>query len=299
MLTGIHFLLTYNCTYECDHCFLYSGPHAEGTFTIEKVKTVLRQMKEIKSINSAYFEGGEPFLYYPLLVESLRLAKEMGFDIGIVSNAYWAISKEDAGLWLEPLAKLGLSDLSISDDALHGDEGEDSPAKCALAAARELGIPSDSICIDAPKVVSGGKEWRGEPVVGGDVLFRGRAVDKLAEGLPRRDFAVFDECPHEELKDPSRVHVDPFGLVHVCQGIVIGNVFEKPLKDIVSNYHPESHPIIGPLIRGGPAELARSFGFDTSGGFIDHCHLCFEVRRSLLERFRESLAPRQVYGASE
>ena len=33
MLTGIHFLLTYSCTSECDHCFLYCSPNAKGTFT--------------------------------------------------------------------------------------------------------------------------------------------------------------------------------------------------------------------------------------------------------------------------
>lgn len=34
MLTGIHILLTYTCTRECDHCFLHCGPKQEGTFTL-------------------------------------------------------------------------------------------------------------------------------------------------------------------------------------------------------------------------------------------------------------------------
>jgi MoaA/NifB/PqqE/SkfB family radical SAM enzyme len=294
MLTGVHFLLTYKCVYECDHCFLYCSPSIEGVFTLAQVKAALSQMKEIKSIDTAYFEGGEPFLYYPLMVESLRLAKDMGFKIGIVSNAYWATSKDDALLWLAPLAKIGISDLSVSRDTFHG-ESDEKP-RFAIEAAKELGIPCDSICIEAPKVIHDDKKWQGEPVVGGDVLFKGRAADKLIEGLPRRDYSGFNDCPHEELVSPGRVHLDPFGNVHICQGISIGNINERSLKEIFESYDPKSHPIIGPLLSGGPAQLAREYDIDISAGFVDACHLCFEVRRKLLDRFPEHLTPKQVYG---
>ena len=30
----VHFLLTYQCLYECDHCFLYCGSQADGTITL-------------------------------------------------------------------------------------------------------------------------------------------------------------------------------------------------------------------------------------------------------------------------
>ena len=295
MLTSVHFLLTYKCTYECDHCFLYCSSSADGVFTLEKVKIALEQMKGLRSISSVYFEGGEPFLFYPLMLESIRLARQMGFEIGIVTNGFWGISKDDAELWLKPLAEIGISDLSISDDSFHNPDLTDSPARHAIKAAKKLNIPTGSICIEAPRLEHG-KKWEGQPVIGGNVLFKGRAVVKLLEGLPRRPYELFNECPHEDLRNPGRVHLDPFGLVHICQGIVIGNIFKKPLKKIIDDYRPESHPIIGPLLRGGPAELARSLNFDAGVGFVDHCHLCFEVRRSLLNRYPECLAPEQVYG---
>ena len=58
-LTGIHFLLSYQCTYECDHCFLYCGPESEGTFTIEQLRQVFIEIAKVESINKVYFEGGE------------------------------------------------------------------------------------------------------------------------------------------------------------------------------------------------------------------------------------------------
>ena len=33
MITGIHILLSYACTNQCDHCFVFSSPQAKGTFT--------------------------------------------------------------------------------------------------------------------------------------------------------------------------------------------------------------------------------------------------------------------------
>jgi hypothetical protein len=298
MLTGIHFLLTYSCTFECDHCFLYCSPRAEGTFTLAQVREILDQAQDLGSIEWIYFEGGEPFLYYALMLESIRLARQKNFKVGIVTNAYWATSIEDAELWLRPLCEHGIDELSVSDDAFH--QGDDSPntARMAFEAASSLGLPAGSICIEKPVALpaSEGQGRKGEPVVGGDVLFKGRAAEKLVEGLPRRASSEFTECPHEELVHPGRVHVDSYGNVQLCQGICIGNLWEMTLKEIVENYRPEKHPICGPLLKGGPYELARQYGVDYDGSHVDACHLCFLTRKQLLDRFPEQLAPRQVYG---
>lgn len=296
MLKSVHFLLTYQCNFECDHCFLYCAPDSDGVFTIGKVDSALRQMREMDSMKSACFEGGEPFLYYPLLVESLRRARQFGFSATVVTNGYWAVSEEDAELWLKPMAEIGIHDLSVSDDPIHYPEGQENHAKRAFEVAKKLNIPCGSICIEEPKVIRDEKKWRGEPVVGGDVLFKGRSVDKMLGNLPRRTYSVFDECPHEDLEKPGRVHLDPFGNIHLCQGIVIGNIWKKPLKEIMAEYDPESHPVIGPILKGGPAELARKFNFDITPGFVDHCHLCFEIRRGLLDSYPDCLTPKQVYG---
>ena len=66
--------------------------------------------------------------------------------------------------------------------------------------------------------------------------------------------------------------------------------------DLVRAYKPEEHPIVGPLLRGGPAELARAYGVPHEEGYVDECHFCYVVRKALLSRFPEYLAPRQIYG---
>lgn len=296
MLKGIHLLLTYTCNFECDHCFLYCSPRASGTFTLEQIREVLAEAKKLGTVESIYYEGGEPFLYYPIMVEGLRLARDAGFEVGVVTNCYWATAVEDAALWLGPVREAGVDDLSLSDDAFHhGEEEEETPAKRAAQAAARLGMPAGSICIEKPAVMASA-DGKGEPVVGGGALLKGRAAETLTEGLPTRARESFVECEHEELVEPSRVHVDAFGHVQVCQGVSIGNMWETPLSELVAEYDASAHPICGPLSRGGPAELARTHGVELDGAFAAECHYCYLVRRALIDRFPEFLAPRQVYG---
>lgn len=304
MLTGLHFLLTYACNFECDHCFLYCGPHAEGTFTLGQIEAALDQAQQLGTVEIVYFEGGEPFLYYPLLVEGIRLARARSFQAGIVTNSYWATTERDAELWLRPLGALGIADLSVSDDAFHHGAVEDNPAKRALRTAKRLGIPADVICIEQPTVEPGVEKdqalrpasGRGRPVIGGGAMFRGRAVEKLVSGLPTRPWEELAECPYEDLRDPSRVHLDPYGHVHLCQGLTLGNIWETPLQDLVREYRPEEHPLCGPLLEGGPALLAREYAVEHQEGYVDECHLCYSLRLALLDRFPQYLAPRLVYG---
>src|SRR5512140_3573115 len=111
-LTGLHILLTYQCTFECDHCFVWGSPRQRGVFSLEQIDDVLDQARQA-GVGTIYFEGGEPFLYYAILVKSVHRASDMGFRVGIVSNASWAASVRDAAEWLQPLAGR-LSDVTVS-----------------------------------------------------------------------------------------------------------------------------------------------------------------------------------------
>ncbi len=298
MLTGIHVLLTYTCSFECDHCFLYCGPNAPGTFTLEQIRQVLDEALKIGTIEWIFFEGGEPFLFYPVMLEGIKRARDKGFKTGVVTNSYWATSVEDASCWLKPLCELEITHLSISDDAFHYDDEKDSPSKSALKAAQALKIPVGSICIEKPTVTHAADQGsgKGAPVIGGGALFKGRAVEKLTEGLPRRPWEELTECPHEELEHPGRVHVDPYGNVHLCQGLSLGNMWETPLSTLVKNYEAHSHPVCSPLVKGGPALLAKEYDVPHEEEYVDECHLCYLTRLALIERFPHYLAPGQVYG---
>jgi hypothetical protein len=285
-LSGLHLLLTYQCIFECDHCFVWGAPRQQGSMPLRTVELALRQAGEAGGIEWIYFEGGEPFLFYPVLKAGVERAAASGFKVGIVSNAYWATDEEDALRWLEPF-RGKVHDLSISGDLYHGDEIISGGVANASAAAEKLGIPAAVITVGQP----------GEkPKPGVHALrFRGRAATVLAaraNGHPRQEF---DSCAYENLRDPERLHLDPLGNLHVCQGITIGNILRAPLNEICEAYDPETHPICGPLLNGGPLELMQRYGIEAAERYADCCQMCDEARRALRERFPKALAPDQMY----
>jgi len=286
-LSGLHILLTYQCTYECDHCFVWGSPRQTGTLTIEQIEDILHQAKDA-GVTSIYFEGGEPFLYYAVLNKAVHMAANMGFSAGIVSNAYWANSVADATEWLRPFVGR-LSDLSVSSDLYHCEKCLGERPQNAVVAAKWLGIPTGVISIAQPESAEHSQ---------GEIMYRGRAAEKLASRAPSHPWEGFDACPHEDLVEPGRVHLDPLGNLHICQGIVIGNLFEKPLKQICQEYDVDSHPICGLLHSGGPAALVTEYNLPHASRYADACHLCYNARENLRVRFPEILAPDQMYGVT-
>ncbi|MGW8250703.1 MAG: radical SAM protein, partial [Anaerolineales bacterium] len=237
-LSGLHLLLTYQCTFECDHCFAWGSPWQEGTMTLQDIRRVIHQADELGSVEWIYFEGGEPFLYYATLLAGVEMAARAGYKVGLVSNAYWATSLEDAAEWLRPLAAW-VQDLSVSSDLYHYSEKLSRQADYASQTAQALGIPCGVISIAQPDCQAG--DTHGQlPPGESSVCYRGRAAVKLADRASTRPWTGFTECPHEDLRDPGRVHVDPPGNLHICQGISLGNLYQTPLSEICASYNPQA-----------------------------------------------------------
>ncbi len=293
-LNGLHLLLTYQCTFECDHCFVWGSPRQTGVLSLEQIDVILQQARQA-GVESIFFEGGEPFLYYMVMLKGVQMAKEQGFQVGVVTNGYWATTLEDALEWLKPLT--GLDDLTVSSDLYHYSELTSTQAHNVAQAARMLHIPIGTICVGQPEqaetVSSQGQIGDDAPA---QVMYRGRAVQQLVPRARRHAWKQFDRCPHEDLREPGRVHLDPFGNLHVCQGIVIGNLFERSLKELCEQYDADAHPICGPLLEGGPVALVSEYNLPHETGYADACHLCYKARTLLRERFPEILGPDQMYG---
>ncbi len=197
-LTGLHFLLTYQCTFECDHCFAWGSPWQSGAFSLAKIRQALDQAEQLGTITEIYFEGGEPFLYYATLVKAVEEAHRRGFPVGVVSNAYWATTIEDAVEWLRPFAGL-ISDLTVSSDLYHYDELHSRQSRNAAAAAEALGIPLGTICVAQPEALEARATMGQLPAnaadEGSNIMYRGRAVEKLVPARPAAALAEFPRLP--------------------------------------------------------------------------------------------------------
>lgn len=296
MIKSLHIILTYTCPYACDHCFLYCSPERSGVFTLKQLTGLIEEAAGLKQIRSISFEGGEPFLYYGLLHEGIRQVTKAGFDTAVETNCYWATGVEDAKLWLRPLKQAGLTTIEPGDDEFHNDGTGETPGQKAAQAAGELGIKANRICIEKPTTAPRDGQAKGEPVYAGGPKLRGRAAETLVKDLPTRPWTELTQCKMENLRDPGRVHIDPFGNVLVCQGLSIGNYLDTSLADILNNYDPDTHPVCGPLLKGGPAALAKHYNLDHDGQYVDECHFCSALCKSLVDRFPQYLVPRQAHG---
>ena len=199
---------------------------------------------------------------------------------------------------LRPFAGL-IEDLSISNDAYHGSNEEPGNTTITRRAAEKLSIPVDFISITGPDSAD---SCAASPQLNAEdttVCYRGRAAEKLAPLIRHQPWDQFTACPWEDLRQPERVHVDSMGNLHICQGLSIGNLRKTPLKQIMANYDPDTHPVIGPLLNGGPAELVRQFALDHQQDYADACHLCYQSRSKLRGKFPDILTPGQMYGMAK
>ena len=298
MLNAIHALLTYTCPLRCKHCFVYGGPRAKGTYSPGQVSKLIDQASQIDTVEWIYFEGGEPFYYYSHLLRSIKKARLAGFSVGVITNGYFARSEDTAARFLRPLAELGVSELCVSDDIYHYRSTGDTPAKRTLRAARSLGLMTKAVRLDTHASDREG----GQELLGGasrletQLRWRGRAAEKLSPVESLTSWETFTRCPLEEIEHPRRLDIDVYGNVQICQGISIGNLWKSSLASLLEAYRAETHPICGPLVRGGPAMLLQTYQAERTDGYVDACHLCYATRQQLIDRFPDYLAPRLVYG---
>ena len=294
-LTGLHFLVTYRCTYSCDHCFVWGSPDLELTMTIAQLRAAIDAAVDLGTIDTVYFEGGEPTLAYPVVLEAAAYARAAGLDFGLVTNSFWAVSPEDAELWLHPFAALGIADLSVSAYPYAGaDALEDLRLRNAVTAAQRLGLPLGVLEVGACAQLDDLGVACGDAMA---VMYRGRAAVELAPAAAYRPPASLVSCPHEDLLDPGRVHLGADGELQVCQGLSAGNAFRDGLRAVAERYSPTTMPVFRELLAGGPWALARASGLEPQCElYADECHLCYELRSRLRDCFPEILAPAVCYG---
>ncbi len=278
-LSGIHFLITYGCSAECDHCFIWGSPQRSAAMTAAQIDGFLDQVVSLRTVTSVCGEGGESFTEYGALLHFLRRATALGLTAGALTNASWVESRAQAQAGIAELMAAGLTNLGISTDQWHQRSVPVERADLLLAVCGEAGLEAS----------------RMETSLDG-VMFRGRAAERLAPAMPTRAADEFTTCPHERLDAPSRVHLDCYGFLHLCQGLTLGRL---PIPDAVAAYEPAAHPIMHLLLQGGPYALGRhaaNLGFEMAPGYVDACHLCYRAREFLRPRFPDLLAPDEMYG---
>ena len=299
--SGLHLLLTYKCNASCGHCFLSCSPDQKGTMSAEEAEKYIDQAAKIKYVNHLFIEGGEPFLYPDTVRAIIKKATDKGFWVGLLSNGFWAVSDEKAKEVLVPLVEVGLTNLDISTDAWHSEFVPLERAERAVRVAKELDVEAElMVCaggVNESSVLSKLKT-DGFDVTPGRIVCKGRAAVSDICTVEKEPWEKLTGCG-VEFGGGSRVHVGPYGGIHICQGLLAkGDARIQPLKKIFSSFDLKDQPICAALDRGGPAELARwakEYGFKVKDAYADGCQLCFEARRYLQKLFPDEIGPPGIF----
>ncbi len=311
-------LLTDRCPACCEACYLNLPGEEHACMNVETALRIWRELQEASPHGCrVHLTGGEPFTRWSLLIAVARQGSAAGLGPleKVETNGFWARDKALIRERLTALDRAGMKKLSISADPFHQ---QFVPLQRVRLLAR---VAEDLLGPDRVQV-----RWRDWMACGTDTahladkqrqqLFvdwlsrgrdrlNGRAAELLADTLDRVPPEQLAEDCRERLLRNRHVHVSPGGEIWpgVCAGIVIGRtgagmsvagIRERLIRDYADR------PILGRLVRGGPAELlglARETGFQPAAGYAGKCHLCWKIRAHLWKTggFTEELGPACIY----
>jgi pyruvate-formate lyase-activating enzyme len=327
-LKGIDFLLTYNCTSQCAHCCYRSGPGRGGRLTVAEVEGYLRQISH-HPLEWVLLFGGEPFILLDDLAEMIAAVRchTTGRPL-VFTNGYWAYNENVARQKLSRLREAGLDYILFSVDAFHSAFVPVARAALGIRVARELGfatieidnqwvlspdldIPTNAATRRMMETLAEMVDLSGVEVVASRTHPTGRAAECLPEILRAAGKMPQGLCeaeglclaPYylgEDLRQPYAVEVHPDGEVDLCAGISLGNARRTPLADLLMGYDYTKHSVIHTIVESGPIALlaeAERAGYQRRPGYVDQCHLCYEVRSFLrtIDGMAQYLAPAAVY----
>jgi MoaA/NifB/PqqE/SkfB family radical SAM enzyme len=315
---GASFLVTFRCPSNCEHCVYNAGPEQVGQINLDDAGRWLSELVKNQEFEWLTLHGGEPFLCFDEMKAILRMAKETGISKrGSITNGYWAKTPQIAKKLLKELVDAGLNRITFSVDGFHQRYVDIGVVKLGIKAAVSLGfdwIGVDSYYLESLDSVNlydrltkaslrEIQEIEGVEFSLHQIDFEGRGAKSLTDCIEMSfeipsGRCVFPYWLRGDLRSPEDVEIDFEGNVTLCPGICIGNAKVDSLSEILDNYACRNHPIIKILAEEGPIglhRLAKQHGLRPDSRFVNECHLCFEMRKSLHEHYPSNLAPKRCY----
>ena len=300
-VVGITLVFTRKCNASCRHCGFSCSPAASETMTVEQAVRYLREAKEsVPDLQAVSITGGEPLLFAGRVTRVMAFAQQSGLWTELVSNSYWAISRERAHQRLEGLCRLGLRNFVTSLDSYHAEFVPVERVRFAVECAVDLGLhvtvktfrPAPSETEDA---------WLAEcretkpnlKVIATEPLLVGRAAGSITlDGRPATAEASQGRCD-SVIRFPA---IHPNGDFYACCGFgagarLVGSLKDKPLGALIGELR--RNLLFNLLAESGPAalweELQKHGGVPRERSFLGACEVCnafyFEEgpRRALID----------------
>lgn len=299
-------MLTYWCNARCASCYLRCSPDHHVSIDVDNTLKFWQELQEFSPHGCrVHLSGGEPFGDFPGLLDLCTRAQAAGLGPleKIETNAFWATDETEVQRRVQLLAEAGMEKLSISADPYHQQFVPiERPRLAARVAQAVLGPDGVQVrwrdwlergCTTAKLGFAELRKEIANYIVQRRDRYNGRAAIELAPLVERKSLAeLADNSCREPLLRSKHVHIDADGRIMpgTCAGIVLGRLADSTTVAEVWQRlwdDAENRTVLGALIAGGPAELARRSGMDAmlaGETFAGKCHLCWCVRSLLAGR---------------
>jgi MoaA/NifB/PqqE/SkfB family radical SAM enzyme len=262
----------------------------------------LAEATAVSELESFMVFGGEPMLYPEQAIAIFEKAKRLGIPkIEMITNGVWGRDKERARRWAERLKAAGLNEVNVSVDVFHA---QHIPVEYPLNAAVSLmnarienvkwniavvdSIDAENKYDKKTRQILEKLERAGVTANFVKIIPAGRAVENLRKFLKHETLqgpCMGDPILGNSLKNPESICIEPSGDVDICWHLSIGNAKEASLSRIISEYDWQKSPVTKILVEDGSMGLlkldeARDFVFQENC-YINKCHLCMQIRKSL------------------
>lgn len=276
-LSNIGFMLTYKCTIACPHCVVEAGPHRKEEMRLEHSLAWIEQASIYRDgrIKGLALTGGEPFYNMENLAQISAYGKALGFIVSVVTNAFWASTKDVA---LSVLSKLpAIQMISISTDVYHQKSIPFDYIKNAVWAARELGrLYNIAVCTDNEEDQQYQKIIEDLKAIGEADRIRVSITFPVGRAQKKARHFNYRTAPEPTVSACSMASspvVFPDGKVIACIGplltlppthpMFLGNLQQEPLSEILDR--SELNSVLHTIRVWGPQKLVsllRQNGLD-------------------------------------
>jgi hypothetical protein len=311
-------LFSYRCTIACKHCLFNCSPKRPNVcVSFEDSVEFMRQLRQTDRV--IHIAGGEAMMYYNEMLAICRASNEIGAAPHFFeTNASWCVDDEVTRNRYEELKDAGMLGVLISADPYHQvfvpPERRLRAFQWAVKIYGRENVAAEDLSLEQLYELRriGRDEVRlAEYSRNHPPRFVGRAGEELAHFSPERPLedlvndalwhggTANESCRSEFDSDEMwEIHIDPYGNIQTCCGIIIGDAHEKPLiKWMERGFHTDSELVRMAYQRGPYAylDLAKGYGYQPRDGYPQKCSLCWEVRKFLRPYFPETFGPAEIY----
>lgn len=291
-------ILTERCNATCSHCWFSSGPERTARMEPDEALDYIDQAREIPTVEWISFTGGEPFLLPEMLLKLVGHASRKGLRTECVTNCFWATTEGTAEGLLGRLVDEGLDVIDISADDFHQRHIPFDRVRNCYMAARRLGLKVVIMCAVARSSrlrigevvrllgddgirVLGSEAPTGETpsALGVETGFIpvGRGAD-----IPEDEWLIGNGPLEGPCKLVLRdIAIAPSGKVLPCcsaaglaQAAEVGNA-RSGLRELIEE--TTRRTLFKVLSTKGPLGLKRLLGPGRRKGYVNRCHLCYDV----------------------